>query len=344
MNRPVLAICDTESRYCGRLDEYLRKNLNLSFDIHAFTQTESLEDFADKTPVSLLVIAESAITGLKRKLSEMGVKNVLILDEELSIVREDDAFDEGSTYDEVNSEHISKFRSAGEIVYHILDLCSKNPNDFERVGVRTSDRKGTVIGLYSPLARCGQTALCIKLCEELSRHGKTILLNFDNYSPLPMLFGNEAEGDITDILYYSECEKSRFCIYLEKIKQSIGGYDYVPPAATAMQIKEIDYEKLKNLVNLIFSECGYEYVVLDLSDLPEGLFDILRYCDKVFTITGNNMADTYKLRRYEEVLTQNGYEDLCAGGVKISLPEDAGDKELSVYAKDLLHTEALISG
>mgnify|MGYP002627409105 CR=1 FL=1 len=201
-----------------------------------------------------------------------------------------------------------------------------------------------MIGLYSPLSRCGQTALGIKICEELSRNGKTIFLNFDNYSPLPMLFGNEAEGDITDILYYSECERSRFCIYLEKIKQSIGGYDYIPPAATSMQIKEIDYEKLKNLVELILSECGYEYVVLDLSDLPEGLFDILRYCDKVFTIIGKAMADVYKLRRFEDVLGQNGYEDLCASTVKISLPEDADDKELSAYAGKLLLAEALIGG
>ncbi|RKM54984.1 hypothetical protein D6853_12185 [Butyrivibrio sp. X503] len=344
MNRPVLAICDTESRYCGRLDEYLRKNLNLSFDIHSFTKVKSLEEFAGKNLISLLVIAESAVAELKKKACESGVKNILILDEELSIVREDEeAFEEDAALG-VNSEHISKFSPASEIVYHILDLCAKSPEDFESVGVRRSDGKGTVIGLYSPIARCGQTALSVKLCEELSKHGKTMLLNFDNFSPLPMIFGTETEGDITDLLYYSECEKSRFCIYLEKIKQSIGGFDYIPPAATAMQIKEIDYERLKNLIELIFKECGYEYMVLDLSDLPGGLYDILRYCNKVITIMGKTKADGYKLRKYEEVLSQNGYEDVCAAGVKITIPEGAGDRELAACARDLLYTEGITGG
>ena len=341
MNRPVLAICDTESRYCGRLDEYLRKNLNLSFDIHAFTQVKSLEEFAGKNLISLLVIAQSAVQELKTRVSESGIKNILILDEELSVIREDDGLPEEGLLGEVNAEHISKFSPASEIVCHILDLCVKSPEDFESVGVRRGDGKGTVIGLYSPIARCGQTALALKMCEELSKHGKTLLLNFDNFSPLPMILGSHTEGDITDLLYYSECEKSRFCIYLEKIKQSIGGFDYIPPAATAMQIKEIDNERLRNLIKLIFEECGYENVVLDLSDLPSGLFDILRFCNKVFTITGKTKAEIYKLRRYEEVLSQNGYEDICASGIKVSIPDGAGDKELSECARKLLYAEEI---
>ncbi|MBR4669710.1 MAG: hypothetical protein IKO84_03850 [Butyrivibrio sp.] len=344
MNRPVLAICDTESRYCGRLDEYLRKNLNLSFDIHAFTQVSSLEDFAGKNIISLLVIAESAVAQLKKRALEFGVKNILILDEELSVVREEeDSFDE-SPIRGVNSEHISKFSPASEIVYHILDFCTKSPEDFDSVGVRQSDGKGIVIGLYSPISGCGQTALSIKLCEELSKHGKTMLLSFDDFSPLPMIFGTEAEGDLSDLLYYSECEKSKFCIYLEKLKRSANGFDYIPPAATAMQIKEINYQSLRNLTELMIKECGYEHVILDLSDLPEGLFDILRYCNKLITITGKTKADAYKLRRYDEVLSQNGYEDICAAGVKVSIPEGAGDKELSSCAKDLLYTEGILGG
>lgn len=334
-NRKILAICDTESRYCGRLDEYLRENLNLSFDIHSFTRVDILEDFAGENQVSLLVIAESAVAELKKRVRDLGIFNVLILDEELSLVREDET-GENSELSDVNSEHISKYKPASEIVYHILDYCAKRSDEFAGVGVKTKDSKGTVIGFFSPISGCGQTALCVKTCEELANRGKTLLLNFDSFSPLPMLFGHETEGDITDILYYAECERNKFCLYLEKIKQTYSGFDYVAPAGTTMQIKEIDFEKLKNLINLICNECGYEYVVLDLSDLPDGLFDILRFCDKVITITGNARTDRYKLMRYEDVLRQNGYEDICAAEVKVTIPEGAGDRELAACARRLL--------
>ena len=45
MNRPLLAICDTERDYCRRLDEYLRDHLNLSFEICSFTDTEIFKEF-----------------------------------------------------------------------------------------------------------------------------------------------------------------------------------------------------------------------------------------------------------------------------------------------------------
>ena len=144
MNKPILAICDTESRYCGRLDEYLRENLNLSFDIHSFTRVDILEEFAGLNKVSLLVIAESAVAELKKRVRDLGICNVLILDEELSLVREDDESEDSGEFAGVNSEHISKYRPAGDIVYHILDYCVKRPDEFAGVGVRTGDSKGSI--------------------------------------------------------------------------------------------------------------------------------------------------------------------------------------------------------
>ena len=37
MKKLKLAICDKDDIYCHRLDEYLRGNLKLSFDILSFT-------------------------------------------------------------------------------------------------------------------------------------------------------------------------------------------------------------------------------------------------------------------------------------------------------------------
>ena len=88
---------------------------------------------------------------------------------------------------------------------------------------------------------------------------------------------------------------------------------------------------------------GYEYIVLDLSEFPDGLCDILRICTRVFTIVGESREENYKFEQYTKVLSQNGYDDVLANTVRCLLSKDASYGGLSTYASEVLVREELVS-
>ncbi|MBO4458561.1 MAG: hypothetical protein J5802_12645 [Butyrivibrio sp.] len=338
MNRPLLAICDTERDYCRRLDEYLRDHLNLSFEICSFTDAEIFKEFAEKKIPALTVLSQSVYASLSDKGMMREMRNVLVLDEAGSYVNENVGQEE-----EKNVIHMSKYLPAGRIIDGILDFCVKIPEGIGNLDAEKGAGKVKLLGLFSPLSRCGQTALAVKICEELAKHGKTMLLNFDSFSMVTEIMGHDAEEDITDLLYYAECEEAKFSVYLERIKRAARGFDFIPPAKTASQIKEITFERILSLSKLLSETAGYEYIVLDLSEFPDGLCDILRACDRVFTIVGESRTESYKITQYTKVLSQNGYDDILANTVRCLLPDEGSYDELSAYASNMLVREGIIS-
>ena len=339
MTRPLLTLCDLDETYCGRLYEYLKENLKLKFKIEAFTSVDILVDFARKNTASLLIVSESALMELRKIAGTEHFKNILILDEDFVGVKEEE-----SSFGEQNIAHTTKYQKAGKIVDTIVDFCAEKAESFDGLTAGFNSDKGKVIGLFSPISKCGQTSLTLKMGEILSSYGRTIMLSFDSFSSLPKILNVESDGCITDLMYYSEGDKNKFCIYLEKIKKTVGNLDVIMPARTAMQIRDISAESLKMLIDLLVQEAGYEYVLLDLSEYPEGFFDILKLCDKLLTITRQTGADSYRIEMYEDVLRQNGYEDIFASTIKISLPDLKDTAAFSRFTCDLLKKEEIISG
>ena len=338
MTRPLLTLCDPDETYCGRLYEYLKENLKLKFKIQAFTTVDILLDYSKENATSLLIVAESAYEELGKMMGLSHFKNILVLDEEAGSLKEDE-----SSFGDRNIIHTTKYQKAGKIVDTIIDFCAEKADSFEGLTAGISDNEGTVIGLFSPVSKCGQTTLSLKMGDVLSSYGKTVMLSFDSFSSLPKMLETEADGTITDLMYYAEEDKNKFCIYLEKIKRTIGNLDVIPPAKTAMQLKEIGCESLKMLLGLLIREAGYKYVILDLTEYPDGFFDILRLCNKLFTITKPGGDDAYRVEAYGDVLRQNGYEDIFASTIKLGVPDLKDSYAASRYVKELLKKEELIS-
>ena len=65
---------------------------------------------------------------------------------------------------------------------------------------------------------------------------------------------------------------------------------------------------------------NYEYVVLDLSESMQGLFDILRMCEKVFTLTLNDKVAQCKIQQYEQMLALQEYGDVVEKTRKCTMP------------------------
>ena len=314
MKNVVLAVFDRDEVYCERLTEYLRSHLKLTFEIHTFTDGKELLAYLNNNRVSLLVASQSSFEETDKEKILDGCGKVMILDEEdLS----------GGDFDDqaADAVRISKYLPAAAIVDKVLEICTSEPDSFSGLGISVKAQRVRIYGLYTPISRCGQSSFAIKMGEMLSAKERTILLSFESFSSLTSMFEQESPEDITDLLYYADCEREKFGLYLERIKRTVNGLDYIAPARTAMELKEISYEKLRELVKLLSEVAGYENIILDLKDYPDGFFDILKMCDVVVTIARNNQSDQYRLGRYNKVLVENDYEEVCAKTIKCTLPD-----------------------
>ncbi|MCR5556103.1 MAG: hypothetical protein K6F75_00900 [Butyrivibrio sp.] len=337
MNRLKLAICDKDEIYCHRLDEYFRGNLKLSFDILSFTDLSILCSFEKEDPISLLIISETLFRELKQKFWPMHLKNILVLDEGRGNGME--VSYEGLCEGEIRIVHASKYQEASKIVDSIIDFCVEHPDEFGVASINASVTKGNVIGFFSPIGKCGQTHLAREVAKNLAAKGKTIFLSFESFSSLPYLLGVSGKADMTDLLYYAECERSKISLFLEKIKISRDGVDYILPARTSMQLKDISFEKMKNLLEILTQDAGYEYVVLDMTDYPEGFLDILLMCKTVVTIIKDNQLDSFRQKQYEEILMGSGYEELRSKTKKILLSDMRDRKAFEACVLEVIKGE-----
>lgn len=126
--------------------------------------------------------------------------------------------------------------------------------------------------------------------------------------------------DVADLLYFLGGEQEKFHLRLQTMIQHKGKLDYIPPMKSGQNLLSVTGGEWLHLLQKIGELGMYEYVVLDLSESMQGLFDILRICVKVFTLTKKDHISQSKLVQYEHLLTLYEYEDVLQKTQKCSLP------------------------
>lgn len=89
----------------------------------------------------------------------------------------------------------------------------------------------------------------------------------------------------------------------------------------------------------------YEFIILDLDEGVNGLYDLLKNCCKVYTITRDDSFAQAKMEQYEQILKFNGLEEIAQKTVKCRFPifrelpaglELMTHGELAAYARSII--------
>lgn len=270
MREKIMAVCDTEEGYAFRMAEYLLEKVKLPYTVHLFTAVEELERFAGREEIEVLLIAESAWKLLKEEYVRKQVTQLFILQE-------------SETQTAADLCCISKYQSPEKVVQAILEGLAEE--DGWKGCFETSDVAAKMIGIYSPIKRCLQTSFALTLGQLLAKEHKTLYLNFEMYSGLGEILRREYQTDMMDVVYYFQSARDKLALRLPSIIQSAGGLDYIPPMQYALGIREVPGEQWLTLCQDIAAIGEYEYLILDLDDGMEGLFELLKNCHRIYTIT-----------------------------------------------------------
>lgn len=336
MNNRVLAIMDSEETYAYGLMDYFEQKDNIPFRIHLFTDIEKFRQFKGKDEIECLLIAERCYLQLAK---EITIPHILVLSES------------GDVLDNT-LHHIDKYQSAERIYKEILSYYSENTESVPP-SLRKTQNKLKVIAVYTPIGRCLQTTLAFTMGQMLSRHGKTLYMNFEKYSGLSTLLRREFDADISDLMYYFECSREKFTYRLDSIVENLGGLDFIPPASVFHNLIGIRNEQWLELFDELERCTEYEYLILDVTDGMLNLWDILKYSDLIYTITKGDPMAIAKVYQYEKALEESDYKGILEKTKKLTLPifrhlpqrfEELTKSELATFVAKTLIPEILYKG
>lgn len=298
----VMALCDTEEEYAQLMTEFLKKSRELPWKIHTYTSVQELMKEEGSSPV-MLVVSESAYDEELQKLEAL---RTVVLSES-GVMKW-----EGVCY-------VDKYRQAEDVLKELLQIYM----EIADTGLPKLKKSGsiTLIGNYSPVRRAMQTSFSLTMGQILAREHATLYLNFEHYAGIPELRPDIHSSDMADLLYFLKADKEKFGLRLRSVCKRMGNMDYVPPMKSGQNLLAVTAAEWAALLQRIEEMGEYEYVILDLSESMQGLFEILRECKVVFTLTQEDRIARSKLLQYEQLLALYEYEDVLEKTRRLRLPQ-----------------------
>jgi hypothetical protein len=291
--KKIMALCDGEQDYLYHMADYLERKDTFPFAVHCFTDAGQLRNFMESNEVELLLVAENAY---EEGLAQLSTGHTVVLNE---------------SGNEVGSqvENINKYQATEFILKAVMDSYMGSSDKVPK-RLATGNRM-KVIGCYSPIRRSFQTTFSLSMGQILARKHKVLYLNFESYSGFGYMLHQEYTVDITDALYFFNCEREKLAYKLEGLIQSINGLDYIPPAVSYRELRGVTGEEWLRFIQEIEKISEYEFLILDLSEHVQGLFEVLRECHCIFTMQREDGMAEAKMRQYEMLLQSMEYADIA---------------------------------
>lgn len=300
---PVLVLCDREEEYAQLMTEFIKTHKEVPWKVHTYTDVEELLHREKDCDIDVMAVSERTY---QDKLSALHPLRTVILNE--SGLKQWEEF--------VN---VDKYQQAQNVLQSLLEVYLEVA-DVVLPGM-SGPKNVKLVGLYSPVRRCRQTTFALTLAQMLAAEHRTLYLNFEHYVGLSEL-GAEAGGrDLADLLYFLMTDDSKFKIRFQTIIRHLGNLDYVPPMKSGQNLLTVQPREWIRLLERIGLLGEYEVVILDLSESMQGLFDLLRMCNKVFTLTGEDRVAQGKLAEYEHILASYEYRDVLDKTCKCMMPK-----------------------
>ncbi len=335
MKKEIFAICDPDKEYAENFAGYMIQRKMVPFDITAFTSTRTLLEFGDGRKIDLLLISPEMLT---REVRELSFGTLVLLT------------DGDSCPGEEEYPCVNKYQSCPEVIRRTME----HYNGEDKKGERSSTvkKKAEILGVYSPVNRCGKTVFALSLAQILGRTVRSLYINLESYSGFESLFGRKFERTVTDLLYYSGQEEGQNGSSLVRraagIIEKAGRFDFIPPASLPWDIRGASLQEICTLLTSLAEDSEYECLILDIGSEVEDVLRVLEKCTRIYMPVASDRISLAKMAQFETAAESWANEDIMSRVVKVkppcAIPEGSGQAfveqleygESGLYVKRLL--------
>lgn len=297
----ILALYDKDKSYTSAFADYLNKKKVLPFDVHVFTNLETLKDFLKKKKVSILMSSREVCTQIEDKNVE---RKIILCD--------------GDVISETDEFSIYKYNSMDKIVGQISGmygyLNTHNKNTFEGM-----------IGVYSPYATRGKLDFSLGYAMAMSKKCKTLYINLEEFSGLgAYLIEEDNEGhikDLSDLMYeYENIKMGNYIRYVDDVYRK-NGLDVILPIKYAKDLRSIESGVWGDVINKYAIAHGYKRVVVDFGNMLEDPFYIMDMCKMIYILTPMEGYEKKRMKEFVEYILGSGHEDILDKIITVTLPQ-----------------------
>ncbi len=321
MKKSIFAICDPEAAYACSLAEYVNEKKLTPFEAQAFTGEESLLAYAEKHEIELLLLSTQIKSSEARSLCPG--RTILL--------------SEGDGGTETEEPSVFKYQASDSLTREVMEYYIRDHPQPQLFAVNT--KKTKLYGIFSPLGRTRKTSFALALGEVLAEKGKVLYLNFEEFSGFGELIGQENSTDMTDLIYFLRQKDENFLFHLSSVIRTLGGLEYIPPALSPLDLLEVSGEEWLAFLQEVAGFREYDAVLLDLSWQIDGLFAILKSCDRIYMPVLDDMISLAKLKQYEQLMRLLDMEEILKKTLRIRPPLQPLSKEGGALTRQLLWGE-----
>lgn len=295
-----LAICDRDERYLQSMQNYLMKRLT-QFEVLTFTTLHDVAEYSKRRAFAICLLGES--------LYETDLQGIQAL--QILILREDGK-KEIKEY-----SYMEKYQSMENLIQEFAEQSLMDAPVYQ------CTRKVTIHAFYTPMISREQTNAAVTLGQILADKKRKVL--YLNLHAFPNYMSSISEGkmaDITDLLYISERQDGNFTFRLQSLKQRLGEVDYFAPAEDAMDLLPVTQVQWQELVNKLTKTGEYTDIVLDLSELCQGLYNFLQTSDCVYSICSETKEELLAQEQYKKQLEKRQILDILEKTKWMQIPRE----------------------
>ncbi len=315
----IMAVYDVDPFYADKFAEYANQKEKTPFTAIAFTSLARLKTFAGKEPVELLLIGDEVEL---KELEEIPAGQIIRLSE--SGMPEPDG-----------TPSVYKYQASDSVLREVMACYQVRA---EPAVYAVSGMKSKVIGVYSPIGRCGKTGFCMTLGQIMAKSERVLLLSFEDFAGYARMTGTEYQGTLSDLLYYFRLgEYSR--LRLGSVTYSWNGLNYVPPAAYSEDLKDVTGEEMAKLVTAIAGDGGYDTIILDLGHFGKGVEPLLEICRVIYAPVQGDGISLTKIDEWRQYLEVSGRSHLWEKTETMELPVLRFPVPADRYLEELLWGE-----
>ncbi|MBQ8982736.1 MAG: hypothetical protein IJ079_04030 [Lachnospiraceae bacterium] len=253
-----VVLCDPEEEYILALMNYINRNTQIPVLAMAFTEAHDMYSYLAEHKADL--IFADCIPDEWQENVDRGTKVIYIYTSQKDKP-------EGVL-------GIYKYSPASEYVHSMLQVFS------EEEQVVQSGIGGCSIAVYSPHGRSGKTMLAKALCAYYSRQSMQaagcIYLGMEEYG-----FRKKDDHAMEELLYYIKQRTGNISMKMKTLAKDCYGYDLIT-GSSFEELRELNEEDLKWLIEAVQKEGLYEKVVVDIGSGSLSDLKLLQYFNVVY--------------------------------------------------------------
>lgn len=323
MKKEKIVVCIEDEEYQSRFVKCMMNHYKDRYEIYVVDEVTELEILlTDVKNIVIISDRETVAEDLQEK------AKVLLLKEDM--VEEEPSECEGIQY-------TSKYQEVYKIVERIEMMSEKT---IGKACGKRGKKEVSMIGVFSLEKETMQLPFSVLLAETFGDKGAVLLMDLQPYSGLSM---EQSELDtpfgLEDLISIASTE-----LYTSnRLMASIGHeqrWDYIIPAKNASCLTEVDGNVYQKIIRILFSEKGYEYVIVNFGALFSGIYEFMEHCEQFYLLKARGDGCSWREKAFLEELRRQGKEEFLRKIKWIDMPKEGiRENSWNQLAKNWLWSE-----